>query len=1239
MARVKFIRDGEPNIKALPAAGKVIDGAIYVATDTGTMWLGTSGTSLLQIMGGNIDTNTTYTLTKKNGVITLTGSDGSVMTVYDDNTVYNDVESDGTESGLMTPEDKAKLDSIEEGATKTAVDSALSSTSTNPVQNKTVKAALDGKASTSHSHSNYYDANTSRTANTVLAAPNESAGGATFRKLVAADIPTLTKSKISDFPTSLPASDVADWAKAESKPTYTASEVGAAAANHTHDDRYYTESEMDTKLAAKVPTTRTINKKALSADITLSASDVGAAASSHTHAKADITDFPTSMKNPSALTISLNGTSQGAYDGSAAKSFNITPSSIGAATSGHTHTKANITDFPTSMPASDVSAWAKAASKPGYNFSEISGTVDVTKQLSGTIPSANLPSYVDDVIEGYYNGGKFYKTVSDGTYSNEITGEAGKIYTDLLTNKIYRWGGTAYAVISDTLALGETSSTAYRGDRGKIAYDHSQKTGNPHGTTKSDLGLGNVENKSSATIRGELTKANVTAALGYTPPTSDTNTHYASKNVVGSSTSTANTTTALTNGNVYLNSVENGAVTSAHKISGSGATTVTTDTSGNIIISSTDTNTNTTYNTGTTSTAGLTKLYTSTGSATDGTMTQEAITTALNGKAASSHSHSISQITNLQTNLDGKLPLSGGTMTGKITGTKGGSNISARDNVTVNNTNTADAGNAWSGFGGQKTTKGHWAVGNLSGSENLSFHYTTDIDYSAGTNNSTDIQLPPTAGTIALTSQIPSVGNGTVTIKQGGTTKGSFSMNQSGATTIELTDNNTTYSNFVKSGSGAKAGLVPAPSTTAGTTKYLREDGTWTTPPNSNTTYSAGTGLSLSGTTFSVKTDYTTSGKNYKVSADDSGNLYVNVPWTDTNTVYTHPTSSGNKHIPSGGSSGQILRWSADGTAAWGSDNNTWIAFKGATTDAAGTAGYAPAPAAGAANRYLCSDGTWQVPPNTNTWTALKGATGTSAGTAGYAPAPAAGYGSYFLRGDATWAPISKSTVGLGNVDNTADANKSVNYAASAGTASALGTSSVGSSTKPVYLSNGVPTACSYTLGKSVPSTAVFTDTHYTSKNIVGSSTATSNTTSSLSNGNVYLRHIENGSATSTHKISGSGATSVTTDSSGNIVISSTDTNTNTTYSAGTGISLSGTTFSNSGVRSISSGSSNGTISVNTGGSTTNVSVKGLGTAAYTSSSSYASASHTHSGYAASDIVTVSSTQPTSSTCLLWVKI
>lgn len=50
-----------------------------------------------------------------------------------------------------------------------------------------------------------------------------------------------------------------------------------------------------------------------------------------------MSEIPTSLKNPYALTISLNGTSQGPYDGSAAKNINITPSSIGAAASEHNH--------------------------------------------------------------------------------------------------------------------------------------------------------------------------------------------------------------------------------------------------------------------------------------------------------------------------------------------------------------------------------------------------------------------------------------------------------------------------------------------------------------------------------------------------------------------------------------------------------------------------------------------------------------------------------------------------------------------------------------------------------------------------------------------------------------------------------------------------------------------------------------------------------------------------------------
>ena len=144
-----------------------------------------------------------------------------------------------------------------------------------------------------------------------------------------------------------------------------------------------------------------------------------------------------------------------------------------------------------------------------------------------------------------------------------------------------------------------------------------------------------------------------------------------------------------------------------------------------------------------------------------------------------------------------------------------------------------------------------------------------------------------------------------------GSTGTTNAQTSNGATYLRLFDDNTNRSSIKITGTGA----TKVSSDSNGVITINSTD--------NNTTYSAGTGLSLSGTTFSAKTGYTTNAteRNYKVTTDTSGNLYVNVPWTDT--VYTHPATSGNKHIPSGGSSGQILRWSADGTATWGNDNDT----------------------------------------------------------------------------------------------------------------------------------------------------------------------------------------------------------------------------------------------------------------------------------------------------------------------------
>ena len=121
--------------------------------------------------------------------------------------------------------------------------------------------------------------------------------------------------------------------------------------------------------------------------------------------------------------------------------------------------------YKSSLTASEVGAIATSAKGAASGVAELDS--------NGKVPTSQLPGFVDDVVEGYYYNSKWY---SDSSHTTEVTGEAGKIYVDLSTNKTYRYSGSAFVEISASLALGETSSTAYRGDRGKTAYDHSQST-------------------------------------------------------------------------------------------------------------------------------------------------------------------------------------------------------------------------------------------------------------------------------------------------------------------------------------------------------------------------------------------------------------------------------------------------------------------------------------------------------------------------------------------------------------------------------------------------------------------------------------------------------------------------------------------------------------------------------------------------------------------------------------------
>lgn len=118
------------------------------------------------------------------------------------------------------------------------------------------------------------------------------------------------------------------------------------------------------------------------------------------------------------------------------------------------------------LSAADVSA-IPASQKGAAN-----GVAEL--DAAGKVPSSQLPSFVDDVLE------------YDSQTGFPETGEDGKIYVAKDTNKTYRWSGTTYVEIAGGVALGETALTAYRGDRGKTAYEHSQA---PHAPANAEANV------------------------------------------------------------------------------------------------------------------------------------------------------------------------------------------------------------------------------------------------------------------------------------------------------------------------------------------------------------------------------------------------------------------------------------------------------------------------------------------------------------------------------------------------------------------------------------------------------------------------------------------------------------------------------------------------------------------------------------------------------------------------------
>lgn len=173
------------------------------------------------------------------------------------------------------------------------------------------------------------------------------------------------------------------------------------------------------------------------------------------------------------------------------------------------------------------------------------------------------------------------------------------------------------------------------------------------------------------------------------------------------------------------------------------------------------------------------------------------------------------------------------------------------------------------------------------------------------------------------------------------------------------------------------------------------------TPPTSSATVLGG-----------IKVGYTTSGKNYKVQLDLSGNAYVNVPWTDTNTTYGVVGANGSTGLVKNGStvtnaSGYTACPIVGGIPYYKDTNTTYANMKAATASAAGAAGLVPAPAAGKQTSFLRGDGTWVVPTNTTY--------GLASTTANGLLRQLNGSTSSFMRGDGTWATPPNTTYAVAN--------------------------------------------------------------------------------------------------------------------------------------------------------------------------------------------------------------------------------
>ena len=782
-------------------------------------------------------------------------------------------------------------------ATHTTIDATGLYSGTAAKANSVPWSGVTGKPSTftpsSHTHTtanitdfgtHVYDAAVSRTANTVLAAPNGSNGVASFRKLVATDLPshTHTKSQITDFPTSLPASDVSAWAKASTKPSYSWGEITGkpttfTPVSHTHN---YAGSSSAGGAA------NSANKLNNSGQITT----VDA-----------LNNFNEASIFKYATMAALDG-----LNGLAKNDGIILSAPWSSANYGH-QIFLDDNGYTIAHRYRDNGTWSSwktliDSSNIGSQSVSHASTADsatTATQLSSSAGSATQPVY--------FSGGKPVAT----TYTLGKSVPSNAVFTDTNT-----WRGIQNNLTSDSTS---DSLSAAQGKILKGLVDGKAASGHSHSSVNDS---GNGVATTFAYSKAGMNYGDYSWLAGW----NGTELRAVSKSQFATAGHTHNYAGSSSAGGV-ANSAAKLSTARSIALGGLSSGSANFDGSGNITID------NWGYGT---------KKYVTTDS-----MSAPYFRIAYCEDKGSYSDRSMIFV------ID--------------SGYSGGGFGIVKVALRNNNISTAN----------QSGCELKWLVRQGFAANQLLIKGNAP----AGGAQYADLYFKATGTYQAVSVTVLSMGGRGSKSRCWTFEEGAPRANPDIRTysyTVEGSDGGTSsYAN--SAGAVAWTNVSGRPSSLPASDVY-----SWAKASSKPSYTKSEVGLgNVDNTADSAKS------VKYATSAGSANSVAWGNVSGKPSTYYTHPSytakASGLYKVTvdsTGHVSAATAVTKADitGLGIPGSDTNTWIAFKGATTSAAGTAGYAPAPAAGAANRYLRSDGTWAVPPdtNTNTWRPL----GTSADTA-----------------------------------------------------------------------------------------------------------------------------------------------------------------------------------------------------------------------------------------------------------------